>query len=73
MVIFPSFWGKSHSEVVLDTIGAACTVPGLQVYPVWALAKYILEKADLPKHNVGERYSAALVLARFPGPLQNGS
>ena len=55
VVIFPSLRGRSHLGVVLAAVGAACTLPGLRHHPVWALAKSVLERADLLKHGRGQR------------------
>lgn len=53
VIIFPPLWRKCQFGVVLGSIGAICTLPGLWYSPVWAAAKSLLERAD-PKSTVGE-------------------
>lgn len=51
VVIFPSFWDRSHFGIVLGTVGGVCTLSGLQQHSVWALAKCILGRVDQWKHS----------------------
>ena len=46
-VIFPSLWSRSHFEVVLASVRAACTLLALRHHFGWAPAKSVLEGVGL--------------------------
>jgi len=57
-VYLSSLRGMRHFGVVLATLRAAFTLPGLQ-HPVWGLVKSILERVVPLKHSIGRQGGGA--------------